>query len=69
MADLLLDLYGHDPYPQSRSIFRRLIFREAVVCLDSSLLGQIRGSTCQMRLLPGFPGKNPAFSIAALHTQ
>ena len=38
MADLLLDPYGHDPYPQSRSI-SEIDFREAVVCLDSSLLG------------------------------
>ena len=38
MADLLLDLYGYDPYPQSRSILE-IDFREAVVCLDSSLLG------------------------------
>ena len=44
MADLLLDLYGHDPYPQSRS-FQEIEFREAVICLDSSLLGQIERST------------------------
>ena len=33
---LLLDRYGHDLYPQSHS-FQEIEFREAVVCLESSL--------------------------------
>ena len=33
---LLLDCYGHEPYPQSR-LFQEIEFREAVVCLESSL--------------------------------
>ena len=33
---LLLDRYGHDPNPQNRS-FQEIEFREAVVCLGSSL--------------------------------
>ena len=33
---LLLDRYGHDPNPQNRS-FQEIEFREAVVCLVTSL--------------------------------
>ena len=33
---LLLDRYGHDPYPQSR-LFQEIEFWEVVVCLESSL--------------------------------